>query len=251
MKSKYQYTATKENYEDYSSGRVVYGATGATNFPVRLSSEVFQRCAHYLKARGKTGPYKLYDPFCGVAYSLTVIGFLHGAEIESIAASDSDSRLLEFAQKNLSLLTPEGLDKRIEELKRFIEEYHKDSHQEALASAYRLQSKIQAFGARAIQCFQFNAVGDEEFSPSLAAVDMVITDLPYGKLSRWKGSVTEESFVQRFLEKLKPKLAPLSVAAIIHDKKQPISHPGYKVLRSFILGKRKIALLEPENNLTQ
>ncbi len=97
MKSKYQYAVTKENYEDYSSGRVIYGATGATNFPVRLSSEVFQQCVHYLKGKGKAGPYKLYDPFCGVAYSLTVIGFLHGAEIESIAGSDSDSRMLEFA----------------------------------------------------------------------------------------------------------------------------------------------------------
>src|ERR1700722_10543985 len=108
MTSKYQHTVTRENYEDYSSGRVVYGAMGATNFPVRLSSEVFQRCVHYLKSQGKPGPYKIYDPFCGVAYSLTVIGFLHGAEIESIAASDSNSRLLEFARKNLSLLTTTG-----------------------------------------------------------------------------------------------------------------------------------------------
>jgi 23S rRNA (guanine2535-N1)-methyltransferase len=122
MKSKYQYTVTKENYEDYSSGRVIYGATGATNFPVRLSSEVFQQCAHYLKTQGKAGPYKIYDPFCGVAYSLTVVGFLHGAEIESIAVSDSDSRLLEFARKNLSLLTAQGLSKRIEELKKIIQE---------------------------------------------------------------------------------------------------------------------------------
>jgi len=136
MKSKYQFAGTKENYEDYSSGRVVYGAAGATNFPVRLSSEVFQQCAHHLKTKGNTGPYKLYDPFCGVAYSLTVIGFLHGAEIESIAGSDSDSRMLEFAQKNLSLLTTTGLSKRIEELKRFVQEYNKDSHKEEIGRAH-------------------------------------------------------------------------------------------------------------------
>src|SRR5580704_14474383 len=144
MKGRYQYTATKENYEDYSSGRVVYGVAGATNFPVRLSSEVFQRCAHYLKSKGKSGPYKLYDPVCGVAYALTVIGFLHGADIESIVASDSDSRMLEFARKNLSLLTAQGLSKRIEELKTFVREYNKDSHKQALESAHRLQSKIRS-----------------------------------------------------------------------------------------------------------
>jgi hypothetical protein len=251
VKSKYQYTATKENYEDYSSGRVIHGATGATNFPVRLSSEVFQQCAHYLKTKGKAGPYKIYDPFCGVAYSLTVIGFLHGAEIESIAASDSDSRMLEFAQKNLSLLTATGLSKRIEELKRFIEEYHKDSHKEALASASRLQTKIQSSALRDIQCFQFNAVGDEELPGSLTEVDLVITDLPYGKLSRWEGSATEEGFIQRLLKKLKYKLSPVSVTAIIHDKKQPIAHSGFKAIRKLAFGNRKIVFLEPEIDLAQ
>ncbi len=251
MKSKYQYAATKESYEDYSSGRVIYGAAGATNFPVRLSSEVFQQCAHYLKTKGKSGPYKLYDPFCGVAYSLTVIGFLHGSEIESIAGSDSDSRMLEFAQKNLSLLSTKGLNKRIEELKRFVQEYNKASHKEALESAHRLQSKIQSSTTGAIQCFQFNAAGDKEFPESLPEIDMVITDLPYGKLTRWEGPVTEEGPAKKFLEKLKHKLSPISVVAIIHNKKQPISHPGYKVIRSFALGKRKIALLALENNLGQ
>jgi|HubBroStandDraft_5_1064220.scaffolds.fasta_scaffold115877_3 hypothetical protein len=251
MKSKYQYTATKESYEDYSSGRVIYGAAGATNFPVRLSSEVFQQCAHYLKTKGKSSPYKLYDPFCGVAYSLTVVGFLHDAEIESIAGSDSDSRMLEFARKNLSLLTAKGLDKRIEELKRFVQEYNKDSHKEALESAYHLQSRIQSSGRSEIQCFQFDATGDEEFPESLPEVDMVITDLPYGKLTRWEGPVTEEGPAKKFLEKLKRKLGPVSITAIIHNKKQPISHPGYKVIRSFALGKRKIALLALENNLGQ
>ncbi len=104
MKNKYQYTSGKENYEDYSSGRVLYGVKGATNFPVRLSSEIFQHCVTYLKNQEKQGPYTIYDPFCGVAYSLTVMGFIHGGDIASIIASDADGRLLEFAQKNLSLM---------------------------------------------------------------------------------------------------------------------------------------------------
>jgi len=184
-----------------------------------------------------------------VAYSFTVIGFLHGTEIESITGSDSGSRMLEFARKNLSLLTTSGLSKRIEELKRFVQEYKKQSHKEALESAYRLQSKTRSFETNQIQCFQFNAVGDEELPKSLPEVDMVITDLPYGKLARWEGRGTDESYVERFLEKLEPKLGPVSVTAIIHDKKQRISHSGYKAIRSFALGKRRIVLLELERNL--
>ena len=133
-------------------------------------------------------------------------------------------------------------------MKTFIREYKKDSHKEALESAYRLQSKTRSSETNQIQCFQFNAVGDEELPKSLSEVDMVITDLPYGQLVQWEGSVTEESLCERFLGKLKHKLGPVSVTAIIHDKKQPLSHPGYKTIRSFALGKRKIALLEPESN---
>jgi hypothetical protein len=36
------------NFEDYSSGRVIYGGVGATNFPVRLSNQIFQLCVDIL-----------------------------------------------------------------------------------------------------------------------------------------------------------------------------------------------------------
>ena len=61
----------------------------------------------------------------------------------------------------------------------------------------------------------------------------------------------EQFLDARFLDKLKYKLSPVSVAAIIHDKKLPIPHRGYRAIRSFALGKRKIALLEPEIDLAQ
>ena len=31
------------NYEDFASGRVIYGAKGIPNFPVRLIAEIFGR----------------------------------------------------------------------------------------------------------------------------------------------------------------------------------------------------------------
>ena len=37
----YKFVSEKKNYEDYSSGRVLYGAPEATNFSVRLASEFF------------------------------------------------------------------------------------------------------------------------------------------------------------------------------------------------------------------
>ena len=37
----------KGNYEDYSSGRVIYSEKNMPNFPVRLISEMFGRAVHY------------------------------------------------------------------------------------------------------------------------------------------------------------------------------------------------------------
>lgn len=248
MINKYQHRVSKENYEDYSSGRVLYGATGATNFPVRLSSEVFQQCASHLVSKGKMGPYKIYDPFCGVAYSLTVTGFLHGEEIDEIIASDADKRILEFAEKNLSLLSVEGLHKREEELKQFIKEYNKNSHKEALESAYRLQSKINPTKVIKRVSFQFNIIEGNDLPLSIPQIDIVIADLPYGKLTEWEGVKTEENLVERFLNKLKPHLSQISIVAVIYDKKQLISHSGYRAIKKLKLEKRKIIMLELEDD---
>ena len=62
------------NYEDFASGRVIYGAKGIPNFPVRLIAEIFGRA---LKASGKKDRLYVYDPCCGGAYSLTIIGFFY------------------------------------------------------------------------------------------------------------------------------------------------------------------------------
>ena len=46
------------NYEDFASGRVIYGAKGIPNFPVRLIAEIFGRA---LKASGKKDRLYVYD----------------------------------------------------------------------------------------------------------------------------------------------------------------------------------------------
>src|SRR3954454_13430762 len=100
---KYRFVPQRENYEDYAGGRVLFGRPGNTAFPVRLASEIFQRCADRLARSGVPPPYSIYDPCCGSGYLLTVIGLLHGDRIARILASDVNLHALEFAQRNLSL----------------------------------------------------------------------------------------------------------------------------------------------------
>lgn len=106
-----------QNYEDFSSGRVLYHGEGMTNFPVRLAQEIYGRCLEYSP---KKSHITLYDCCCGGGYLLTVLGFLNQDSIGKIIGSDINEEILHTARKNLSLLTLEGIDKRIKELEEMI-----------------------------------------------------------------------------------------------------------------------------------
>ena len=45
----YIYESAQRSYEDFASGRVLYNAQGTTSFPVRLASEIAQRCFQLLE----------------------------------------------------------------------------------------------------------------------------------------------------------------------------------------------------------
>lgn len=235
----------KDNYEDYSSGRVLYGAPMATNFPVSLTLEIYKRCSDYLIKNGSSGPYVIYDPFCGVAYSLTVLGFFYGKNIEKIIASDVDKTILEFAHKNLALLSKNGINNRIKELNRFIKEYDKDSHKEALISAEKLKRISNKLFVE-IKEFQHNILNDTPLPKYVNKIDMVITDLPYGKLTNWKGVDDGINPTQEFLNIIKNRLKKDSVVSIVFNKQQKVIYNGFNKIKGFKVGKRKIIILSPQ-----
>src|SRR5678816_1175376 len=107
----YQYAKERVDYSDLTSGRVFYSLPGHPAFPVRLASEIFQRCMAYRAAiYDAAGRCTLYDPCCGAAYHLSVLGFLHGEQIGEIIASDIDETALAAARRNLGLLHRDGFD---------------------------------------------------------------------------------------------------------------------------------------------
>ena len=118
----------KDNYQNFSSGRVLYHENGMTNFPVRLAQEIYGRCLQYSP---KKNNICLYDCCCGGGYLLTVLGFLNQDTIGRIIGSDINIELLNTAKKNLSLLSKEGINNRIVEIEQMIESYQKQSHIEA------------------------------------------------------------------------------------------------------------------------
>jgi len=246
-KNRYWFVVSQDNYEDYSSGRVLYGAPGAPNFSVRLISEIFQRCQEYLNSKGQSGPFVIYDPLCGAGYSLAVLGLLHGTSIKSIFASDIDTTLLEFANKNLSLLHAGGMDRRIDELNVFIKTYAKQSHRDALESAYRLKDKIRSHSSIDVRAFHGDILDETILPAFLSGVDIVITDLPYGKLASWSGSRDDADPTKRLLDRLHDRLHRPAMVAVSSHKQQRLEYDAdaYREIMTFTLEKRRIILLEP------
>lgn len=236
----YKFTQDKENYEMYASGGVFYA--GQTAFPVRLATEIFRRC---MALRNESRRCVLYDPCCGGAYHLATLAYFNWSRIERIIASDIDANILSIAAKNLSLLKPDGLERRIEEIKSMYQQYGKPSHETALQYALALRQQqdkpieTQVFRANALDSAAIRA-GLDDTKP-----DIVISDLPYGQHSEWQGISTVEP-VHQLLDSLLSVLTSNAVVAIAAAKKDKIKHEGYHRLEKFNVGKRQIVILRPD-----
>jgi 23S rRNA (guanine2535-N1)-methyltransferase len=113
----YKYATEQLDYSDFASGRVFYSLPGHPAFPVRLASEIFQRCVAIRKTiYTNSKPCTLYDPCCGTAYHLSVLAYLHRAHIQEVIGSDIAEKAVALASQNLGLLDVAGLDKRISEI---------------------------------------------------------------------------------------------------------------------------------------
>jgi hypothetical protein len=71
----------KNNYEDFSSGRVIFHKSGYPNYPVRLAGETFCRCLKYID---KTKDLCIYDPCCGSAYMLPINKYAKESHINAL-----------------------------------------------------------------------------------------------------------------------------------------------------------------------
>jgi 23S rRNA (guanine2535-N1)-methyltransferase len=247
----YKYETTRIDYSDLASGRVFYSLPGHPAFPVRLASEIFQRClAHRESIYAAWAPCTLYDPCCGAAYHLSILGYLHGRHIREIIASDIDEKAIDLADLNLGLLSEAGLEKRIHEITTMIEHYGKESHKDALKSAEILKDKITLLNqeyAITTRVFHANATDEETIARNITvrSVDIVFTDVPYGQHSQWQGFDRAGNPLWSMLETLTGILSSSSIVAIASDKGQKVSHEKYQRVEQFQVGKRRVSILRP------
>jgi tRNA G10 N-methylase Trm11 len=239
----YKYAKELVDFSDLASGRVLYSLPGHPAFPVRLASEIFQRC---IAIRGDSSPCVLYDPCCGAAYHLSVLGFLHREHIHEIIGSDVDEKAVALAKQNLGLLTAAGLDRRIDQISELLKQYGKESHAEALASAEKLKNRLPS-AALKTKTFQASATDGKALLENIEpnSIDIVLTDVPYGQGSNWAHAEGSPNPLWSMLEALRPILSSSGLAAIISDKGQKAAHENYQRVEQFQVGKRRVTILKP------
>jgi len=244
----YLFAVERPDYSHLASGHVFYSLPGHPAFPVRLASEIFQRCLAWRRRAGEMAPCTLFDPCCGAGYSLSVIAFLHRTTLREVIGADVDIKAVECARRNLSLLTLEGLERRRAELEALLARFEKTSHEEALQSVALLREQLlaeQSLSPLAAWAFQVDATSGEALQECLAgrAVDVVFSDIPYGQHSHW-ASDTPSGSLYAMLEALLVVLTPAGLVAIAADKGVKLAHPRYQRLEQFQVGKRRIAILQ-------
>lgn len=223
-----------ENFEDFSSGRVLYNAKGIPNFSVRLLQEMYYRAKSYLK---KNQDIIVYDPCCGGGYTLTILGLLDNYNISKIYGSDIEQRMIIFAEKNLNLLSYAGMENRKQEVIHLYQKYGKQSHMEALKSCERLAKMLKT----EIKTELF--VADCTKQLPYIIPDIILTDVPYGQLVDWKAK-EEELSIEQMIEQLWNISNPDTILVVCMNKKQKIKNKSWIRIEKHIIGKRKFEIFK-------
>jgi 23S rRNA (guanine2535-N1)-methyltransferase len=243
----YRFANQRHDHSDFAAGPVLYSLPGQPAFPVRLTTEIFQRAQAHLLRLGRAAPYTVYDPCCGSAYLLVTLAYLHWPAIQQVVGSDIDPAVMPLATRNLSLLTLAGVDSRIAQLAQLHAQFGKPSHAQALSSAQRLRALVQRYHDLhpvPSRLFVANALLAADLHSQLArgSVDLIMTDLPYGQRTSWLAS--ESSAIAgdpewQLLEALRVLVVPTSIIALTSTKQHQIAHDAYERLEQWRIGKRR------------
>ncbi|MDH6112124.1 SAM-dependent methyltransferase [Kitasatospora sp. MAP12-15] len=237
----YRHVIVKADYADLASGAVLRSAPGFPAFPVRLTSEIFQRA---LALRGGDSPAVVWDPCCGSGYLLSVIGLLHRRAVSSVLASDLSAEALGLARENLSLLDPAALEARAKVLEEQAERFAKPSYLESADAARRLARTLTDDGGplpAAVHRADAFDRGELAAAVAGAAPDIVVTDVPYGEQTEWLGAEGEAG-VPEMLAAVASVLPGHAVLAVtVRGRKVPLG--GVRPKESFKIGTRAVALL--------
>lgn len=234
----YKY-ARKCNYEKYASWGVLYNKPWSTWFPVRLLDEIRCRTKVLLGKNDIQNKLRVYDPCWWIWYMLTVLWFLHWIDISEILVSDIDAESVTIAKKNLSLLSFNWIQKRIIELQTYIDLYNKVSHKKSKTYAQEIKSEVVAIQHIVSDCSVLD-IAKISKKPKEKLFDVIICDIPYGKMTQWWGHST----INNLFVGISHVMHEHSIFVLITPKIPTPLSLEFKKVDSFQVWKRKILFFQ-------
>lgn len=231
-----------DDHRDLASGKVLHSRPGQPAFPVRLARELFGRARHHL---GSPDPVAVWDPCCGSAQLLVTLGLSERRHVRRLVGSDIDDEALALAARNARLVSEQGLADRAGELRAVSETRRSPSHEEAAAAAGRLADVLRAGGGdlpvEIRKADALDPVGAGEVA-ALARPDVVIADLPHGRMTSWRGDVDEHEATTRLATTLAEVLAPETVLVLVSRSRRPLLPRGTRALDRLRVGHRSAGI---------
>jgi len=121
-----------------------------------------------------------------------------------------------------------------------------------LRSASALKTKVFALGENhtlETNVFRASATDRKEILNHIRqrSVDIVFTDVPYGRHSLWRNEELGElsNPLTSILDTLLEVLSPSSIVAIASNKQQKAVHERFQRIEHFQVGKRRVVILRP------
>lgn len=182
---------------------------------------------------------RLWDPCCGSGYLVTVLGLLHRDLLTHVRASDVDPDAVAIAARNLELLTAEGLAERERELRRSALDFGRVAYVERAEAARDLAAGLAATGG---DLPHESAVADVFTLTEPVDADLVVTDVPYGEMTRWEGDIPQDP-VHGLLSSMGRVLPERSVVVVTARTRRVRLPEGVRALERVKVGNRSAVLV--------
>ncbi len=232
----YLYTE-KQDFSFLASGNIIKHFSGMPCFPVRLNIELFER-AYRLINKDKIN---IYDPCCGSAFSLTVLGMMCQPKINCLYGSDINENCIEAARCNMSLIKKEGL---LKSTNKFLSE--KSATPQRRIELEKSIEKLMPYLVNPEIRFDIFSHDILVNSPDInEKIDYVFADIPYGTMTDWESDeFLSDKPVDSLLHNIVPILNNNSIVTICGTKDIKIKSDIFRRVCKIKAGKRLIYMLQ-------
>lgn len=157
----------------------------------------------------------VFDPCCGTGVSIAALQLEYADFVEALHAADADPKAIRITHANLAMLNDkEAMAARIEELVERRARTERPRLDGVIDDARILASRSHD-GRPPVSITQSDALLDPL---PVDVADLVLTDPPYDRRSRWLGSDLEDEVgIRLFLERMRSILPSTGRIALVLD----------------------------------